>query len=337
MTRLRLAAAICALTTALLAGCLGPRSDRELSTPRSHGEWTGLVAEVRDFMRRAGFQSTRNFERFSEETQAFPFCGLVSRLYLPYSYEDPAIKWHHAATEEECRAQGRDVDVTFGKTEAIGERESPVTSSMLVAPLNRFLYLVIHEDCHDQFELPFGIEEALCNVIAFKAMAAFGAKRFRALSTERRAVERFVREGSRDSRATIASYERLAQLYERHDRAELPTPLLLEERSRIFRTAEKELSWPRGSMNNVWIANAMTYSRHYPLIERVFDTLGGDLERTMSFFRRVDALKPKPAEVMAKHRLTTEASVVFVRAFEAGIVETIERELANASVRPKGV
>ena len=54
----------------------------------------------------------------------------------------------------------------------------------------------------------------------------------------------------------------------------------------MFRQAERELAWPRGSMNNVWIANSMTYARHYPLIERVFETLGRDLPQTVAFFRR---------------------------------------------------
>jgi hypothetical protein len=232
-----------------------------------------------------------------------------------------------APTEEECLAHGEDADVTFGVTEAVGERETPVTASMLVAPLNRFLYLVVHEDCHDQFGLPYGIEEPVCNVIAFRALAAFADERFKTLSAERRAIQRFVREGSVHSRITVASYERLAALYARHERAELPADALLKERTRVFRTAEKQLSWPKGSMNNVWIANAMTYSRHHALIERVYETLGRDLARTVAFFKRVDAAKPSPADVVKRNRLAGEDGVDFVRAYESAIVETIEREL----------
>ena len=326
---MRLTGALALSGLLALAGCFGPRSDSELATPRSHEDWTGLVAEVRAFERRIGFEATGNFRTFEQEKQDYPFCGHVSRLYLPYSYEDPAIQWLKVSSEEECVAHGKGADVTFGTTEAIGERETPVTTSMLVAPLNRFLYLVIHEDCHEQFALPYGIEEPLCNVIAFRAMAAFAEERFKTLSPERRAVQRMAREGTAHSRVTVASYERLASLYQRHERAELPLNVLLKERARIFRTAEKQLAWPRGSMNNVWIANAMTYSRHHALIERVYDGLGGDLLRTVAFFRQVDAAKPAPSTVVKKNGLKNDAGVDFVRAYEAAIVETIERELGK--------
>ena len=325
MTRLTRALALSALLA--LCGCFAPRGDSELAIPRSHENWTGLVSEVRAFAQRMGFEETKNFRTFSSETKEFPFCGYVSRSYLPYSYEDPAITWLNAHTKEECHAYGEDADVTFGTTEAVAERETPVTLSMLVAPLNRFLYLVVHEDCHDQFGLPYGIEEPLCNVIAFKAIAAFGEARFKSMA-ERRAIQRLACDGAAHSRVTVASYERLAALYEQHEQARLSQTALLKERARIFRTAEKQLSWPRGSMNNVWIANAMTYSRHYALIERVFEALDRDLARTVAFFKQVDAVKPSPAEVVAKHRLATDSSVEFVRAYEAAVVGTIERELA---------
>ena len=54
-------------------------------------DWDQLVQEVRAFERRIGFKDTRNFLTFEQEKEGFPFCGYVSRLYLPYSYEDPAM------------------------------------------------------------------------------------------------------------------------------------------------------------------------------------------------------------------------------------------------------
>ena len=323
MLRLCGAAAICALLA--VAGCFGPRSDTELATPRSHDEWTTLITEIRAFARTIGFEPTNNFRTFSRERTDYPFCGHVSRLYLPYSYEDPAIKWLNAPTREECFAHGEGADVTFGTTEAIAERGTPVTTAMLLAPLHRFLYVVVHEDCHEQFGLPYGIEEALCNVIAFRAMAAFGEQRFKSMPAERRAIDRFAREGAEHSRVTVATYSRLAALYDRHAAAQLSEHALLKERALILRGLEKQISWPRNTMNNVWLANAMTYSRHHAMIERVFEVLGRDLARTVAFFKQVDAAKPTPAEIMAKHRIPAESSVEFVRAYEAAIVETIER------------
>jgi len=324
-----------ALLAILLGGCVPQRStDSDLAAPRSRDELTALVSEVRAYERRIGFQPTRNFLTFAAEQEAFPFCGYVSRLYLPYSYEDPAIQWLDSVSEQECEALGHDADVSFGQTEAVGERESPVTASMLAAPVDRLLYLVIHEDCHDQFELPYGIEEAVCNVIAYNAMARFSEERYGPLGREREAVQRYARDGARQSHLTVAHYERLAALYARHDRAGISAPALLRERERVFRRAERDLAWPQGTMNNVWLANTMTYSRHFPLAERVFAALGRDVLKTVVFFKTVDAIKPTAADVMKKYRLESDATVEFVRAYEAAMVETIEKALAEVGKAP---
>ena len=328
------------LLALLLGGCAPPRStDTDLAAPRSYSEWAALATEVRAFQRKFGFQDTKNFAQFSDARVSFPFCGLVSSYYLPYSYEDPAIRWMESVPAEECRALGENLDVSHGASEALGESESPVTPAMLTAPLPRLIYLVIHEDCHDQFELPYGIEEALCNVITYNAMAAFSAENFRSMPAQANAIRRYARDGARHSHLTVTFYERLAALYGRHERLELSAAALLRQRERIFRQAERQIAWPTGSMNNVWIANHMTYSRHYPLIERVFEALGRDLARTVAFFKHVDTIKPPAAQVMARHDLKTHTGVEFIRAYEAAVVETIEAALANtaSAAKLKGV
>lgn len=330
MAKLACRLACCALIAVLTGGCsLLRRADSDQAAARSHDEWTTLAGEIKAFQRRIGFEETNNFLRFSGEKEAFLSCGQVSRLYLPYSYQDPAIQWLYSISEKECRALGKSADVTFVSSEALGEIETPVTPSMLAAPLHRLLYVVIHEDCHEQFELPYGIEEALCNVIAYKAMAAFGEERFGAMPAEFEAIKRYASDASRQTHLTVALYARLSALYMRHSRSEVPLKALLRERERIFREAERELASPKGSMNNVSIANYMTYSRHYPLLERVFDALGRDLARTVDFFKHVDAIKPPTAEVVARNALKSDSGLEFIRAYEAAVVETIERALAK--------
>jgi len=108
---------------------------------------------------------------------------------------------------------------------------------------------------------------------------------------------------------------------------------LLDERARVFGRAERALAWRRGSLNNVGMANEMTYSRHYPLLESVYDALDRDLARTVAFFRRVDAIKPSSNEVMKKHGIADKDGVDLIRAYEAEIVRTIEAELPEAPRR----
>jgi len=316
-----------ALLAATIAGCAGVR------TPRAYEQWTALIDEVRAFEQQIGFEPTDNFLDLSKEQAGFPICGYASRLYLPYSYEDPAIQWPESVTSRECRAAAEGTDVFFTTVEAVGEIGTPVTASMVGGKLDRVLYLVIHEDCHDQFELPYGIEEALCNLIAYKAMAVFTEQKFGADSREHKAIRGYADQQSELTRATKAVYEQLAAHYARYQREEISRDALMLERATVLRSARRPLGWKRGELNNVGLAYDMTYSRHYPYLEGVFDALGRDLERMVAFFKRVDELKPSREEVVNRHGLDVDDGVEFIRAYEGEIVKTIENALAQARRR----
>ncbi len=318
-----------ALLLAAIGGCTLLRDvTTRLPGPRLYEKGAALISGLRAFERRIGFQETDNFLDLDKATESYPFCGYVSRLYLPYSYEDPEIQWRDVETQEECRSlAGGDADAYFGQTEALGEMGTPVTSSMLAGSLVRFVYLVFHEDCHDQFDLPYGIEEALCNVIAYNAMVAYAGEKEGTTVLERVAMRRYAERESERTRVARGFYEQLAALYSRYSGKELSAQALLAERARIFGRAERALAWERGSLNNVGIANDMTYSRHFPDMESVFIALGRDLGRTVAFFRKVDAIKPSRASVMKQHRLKNDRGVEFIRAYEEAVRETIRKEL----------
>ena len=326
---------VLAFFTFLIAGC-APLGDFFLPAPGAPGEWAAFVDDVRAFERRIGFEATDNFLELTDEYQAFPFCGYASQLMLPYSYEDPAIQWRDSVTEQDCRTLADGADVFFGKVEALGESGTPVTPAMITSKLERFLYLVIHEDCHDQFELPYGVEEALCNLITYKAMAAFSEEKFGAQAREDRAIRRYANAESERTRATIVHYDQLATLYARYERKEVTEYALMRERAMILSKARRALSWKKGLLNNVGLASDMTYSRHYPFLESVFDALGRDLARTVAFFKHVDRIKPSRAAVTKQHGIATEDSAEFLRAYEAAVVETIKKALAaEAPSRPQ--
>jgi hypothetical protein len=320
----------CGLLAALtVIGCV---QWRELDAPPPSGvsaQWKELLADLRVFERRIGYRETKNFAEVSGERETYPFCGQASRFYLPYSYEDPAIRWTDAVTEEQCREAESENDVYFGTAEVIAEVGTPVTPSMLSSNLDRFIYLVIHEDCHDQFNLPYGIEEALCSVITYRAMALFAVEKFRWYSRESRSIKNYSAVQARLTRETVLHYERAAALYARYHRKEIPADELLKERAALFANAEQALELEKGTLNNIVLANSMTYSRHYRHLEGVFAVLGADLPRVMEVFRQVDERKPSPAEVMKRSRIKDEKSVEFVRAYETVVIETIAAVLAE--------
>ena len=315
-----------ALSAAIISGCTQIQ-DWVLPTPSVPGEWNALLREVRTFEQRIGFHATENFKDVYAEKGEYSICGYAPRFQLPYSYEDPNIRWGNALNEKDCRAAANGDDVYFAKVEAVGEIGTAVTSTMLEGKLDRFLYLVIHEDCHDQFDLPYGVEEALCNLLGYKGMAAFADEKYGTKAREDRAIRRYAETQSRLTRATVGYYQQAEQLYTRHSRNEIAADAVMTERARIFVSAERTLGWKRGAMNNVGLASDMTYSRHYPLLETVHDTLGNDLAKTVAFFKQVDKVKPTRAAVMKRLRISNEKSAQFVRAYEATVAETIESHL----------
>lgn len=323
--------------TLLIAGCVQLRERASPSAREVGPEWRELLEEVRAFQRRIGYNKpTKNFSAVATDRQSFPFCGQASRWVLPYSYQDPAIRWFDTVTEAQCRDVDEDTDVYFGMVEAMGEIGTPVTPAMLSSTLDRFIYLVVHEDCHDQFDLPYGIEEPLCNVITYRAMERFSSERFRWYSRDNQAIKRYAATQSRLTRVTVAYYDQLAALYARHGRAELSNDALLHARAALFTRAARALEMPAGELNNVVLANAMTYSRHYPYLERVFHALGRDLAHTIEYFQHVDRIKPKPDEVMRRHGITDPNSAAFLRAYEDAIVQTIGATLNDWRIRAAG-
>ena len=297
-------------------------------------EWNALLQEVRAFERRIGFQETGNFKEVFEEKGEYSICGYTPWQHLPYSYQDPAIRWSDVQNEKDCRAAANGDDVYFARVEAVGEIGTALTSTMLEGKLDRFLYLVIHEDCHDQFDLPYGVEEALCNLLGYKGMAVFSDEKYGARAREDRAIRRYAETQSRLTRAVVDYYQQVEQLYVRHARLEIAMEAVQRERTRIFGSAERTFGWKRQAMNNVGLANEMTYSRHYPLLETVHASLGNDLHTTVAFFRQVDKLKPARAALMKRLRVADEKNIQFVRAYETAVVETIHsllRDYSNAS------
>ena len=326
-----LARAVAAAIVVIVAGGCTFLQDvtTRLPGPRLYERGAEVIGDLRAFQRRIGFQPTDNFQDLGSETESYPFCGFVSQLVLPYSYEDPAIRWEDMETEADCRQlAGPGMDVYFGQTEAIGEEGTPVTTSMLAGTLVRFIYLVIHEDCHDQFDLPQGIEEALCNVITYNAMVAYAEDRQKSGFLQRVAMRRYAELEAEHTRSAKAYYEQLEQVYGRYARGQLTAEALLAERAGIFAAAERSLRQERGSLNNVGLANDMTYSRHFPYLEGVFFALGRDLPRTVGFFRKVDAIKPTREAVRKQRRLKKEQELDLIRAYEEAVLETVRKTLA---------
>jgi hypothetical protein len=284
----------------LLAVAAGGCVQRDMRDPRPPSErgtpWQVVVAEAKAFTLRIGYVPTANFTHTSEDLRDFPFCGQASRLVLPYSYEDPAIEWLSSVSPDQCRSAAPAMDIYHGASEAVGEVASPVTPAMIASGVPRMIYLVVHEDCHDQFTLPYGIEEPLCETLAYHAMKAIAAQPGPWTAAERRAIRDYALEHSGRIPLNFRYYQQVSLLYARHARGELREAALLAERAAVFARAEASTGSSTGSINNVVLANRMTYARHHAFMERTFERLGSDLKQMVAFFQQVDAAVMAAAE-----------------------------------------
>jgi hypothetical protein len=115
--------AVAALLAALIAG---PARIRVFVFPEPNvpSDWQALLREVRAFEQRIGFRETVNFKGQLAEKGAYTICGYAPRFQLPYSYEDPAIRWSDAQTEHACRAGAKVEDVYFTQKQRIGDAKS---------------------------------------------------------------------------------------------------------------------------------------------------------------------------------------------------------------------
>jgi hypothetical protein len=191
------------------------------------------------------------------------------------------------------------------------------------------LYLVIHEDCHDQFDFPYGFEEALCNVLAYRGMTAFAREHYGAWTRANYAVRRYADTQTYLTHSVVSYYRQIEQLYARRASGEITALAALRERARVFGGAERTFGWYRGTLNNVGLANEMTYSRHFPLIDSVHVALGDDLAKTVAFFKAVDRVKTTAESVLLAERISDRKSAHFVHAHEAVVAQTVRRELAR--------
>ncbi len=316
------------LAFAILGGCAGIEAAPSMgSVPNPSAERMVLVREAQKFGETIGFAPTNNFKTYAAARSGYAWCGYVPRLYVPYSGTDPAIRWKGASSATECRPE-EGYDVVYRTAEAVAGIGTPVTAWMMSASLPRLMYLVFHEDCHEQFSLPLGIEEAACNVIGVEAGAAFGKEKYGPKSAEYKALAASVRSTANHARIVNAHYAQLERLQERYVQREVTEAVFLKERAAIFRAAERALRWKPGDLNNVSIADELTYSRYHELAELVFEATGRDIGRTIAFFKKAAAELPDTEEVLEACSCE-ESSVEFVRAYEAAVAAVIEAKAAS--------
>jgi len=297
-------------------------------------ERMALVGDIKKYEENMGFKQTNNFLSYSGATNGYPICYIVSKFKLPYSYEDDAVDEITNIDKESCEAfNNKNTEAIFYPAEAVAGIGFPISRIMLEAPIARFLYLVFHEDFHEQVDLPAGIEEAVGDIIGLEAAKSFAKEKFGQNSNEYAAAENYADFMNGFAKEVLSSYSELEKLYGKL--TVMPENDFEMVRNEILEQLDKKLDYLTenhkikriiGKINIAYLGVIMTYSRHAALAEKVFLSMDGDIGKTFRFFKYIDTVKPSASMVMEKFGGNWPRRD-FIEFYEKEIVKEIEKQL----------
>ncbi|MFQ6121945.1 MAG: hypothetical protein ACE5LA_02670 [Dehalococcoidales bacterium] len=249
-----------------------------------------LIKEIKAFEKELGFNETDNFKTYSEELEAYDYYFYTPKTTLPYSLDDPSLQFG-VGKPESAPIDTEKYDVFFYSIETIAGVKTPVTKSLLKAPLPRFIHLIFHEDWQEQMDSPLGIEEPCAEVVSYAAAKLFTENKFGRDSTVYKTLDSEFNKKLKESEIYNQYYEELRVLYSRFHSGEISEAETLSRKAELLKAMEYDLIdiWlgkPR-QLNNAFIAFQMTYYRHLPLMHQVFSATDSDLTKTMTIFRSV--------------------------------------------------
>ncbi|MFC2001323.1 hypothetical protein ACFLUZ_02325 [Chloroflexota bacterium] len=250
----------------------------------------GLITEIKAFENRLGFSETENFKTYSDEIEAYDYYFYTSKTELPYSLDDPLLQ-NAAGKPGDISVDSGEYDVFYYSIEAIAGVKTPVTKSLLQAPLPRFIHVILHEDWHEQMDSPLGIEEPCAEIVSYQAALLFTEEKFGEDSAVCLTLKKDFSNRLKESELYRQYYEELSLLYSSFDSGLISQSETLSRKAKLLESMAKALKniWgasPR-QLNNAFIAFQMTYLRHLPLMYQVYSAQNFDLMETMAIFHSV--------------------------------------------------
>jgi hypothetical protein len=247
-----------------------------------------LVQEIKAFQRDLGLNETDNFKNYSAEVESYDYFFYTPCTALPYSMDDPLLLCS-AGRPENYDLEG--FDVFFYRIQAIAGVETPVTGSLMQAPLSRFIHVIFHEDWHEQIDAPKGIEEPAAEIVGYNAAMLFSEKKFGRDSVVYKTLSEEYSNNLRISMVYQQYYDELSELYARYHTGEITEEKTSSRKAELIESMGSELEAIWGvrpdQLNNAYIAFQMTYFRHFLLMHQVFVSNGCDLLKTIAVFRGI--------------------------------------------------
>ena len=279
----------------LLAACASRRSDIPVPSTRQD-----TVAAIKRAERKLGFEDTANFRGADPGQKAFYRCYYTGKLELPASYDELDLRY---GDESGCPVDESEYDLFFYKIEAVASGDVGVSEALEESTIERFAVVVSHEDFHDDPQvqrLPTRIGEAATTLIGFLTAARFASTEYGAESETFRNLDREADLYLRKSRLVNDYYERLSRLYDDFRAKRVNREEALAKKAELYGEIQRacEAIEPNPTSfnkcltanNNAGLAFEITYTRFYPLVFELHQTLGGDTRRTIAALREAGDL-----------------------------------------------
>lgn len=243
-----------------------------------------MIGELKAFEESLGGHETENFLRYSSRPTADERCYFTGTLQLPAFYSGLRM-----VREDESRCLGRapESDVFFYPVQAVASGEETVTVALADAPVERVLVVVPHEDFHNQAETrkaPTEVAEAAATLVGFLTATDFAREKFGEDSPTFRMLERDADLFLRKSLVVNRFYEKLSELYKTYGSGGLTREETLDKKRELFAEVQQACSAISpdpasfnkcpAAMNNAGLAFDRTYTRNYPSMHELYDSLG---------------------------------------------------------------
>jgi len=247
-----------------------------------------LIEEIKAFELKLGFSPTDNFKQYADNLESYPYYFYTSATEIPYSLDDPALKNGQGKPGDAGLDTDR-YDIFSYEIPSIAGIKTPVTKLLLREPLHRFIFIIFHEDWHEQIDLPMGIEESSGEMIGYAAAMLFVAERFGQDSFVYKDLQGELKRKLETSHIFLSFYDGLASLYATfHSGAISESETLTQKKKLLEAMSTAFMSAARikfDQLNNAFIAFQMTYVRHLPLMYEAFSATGDDVYQTIAIFK----------------------------------------------------
>ncbi len=257
------------------------------SVPVTEEQRLELIEEIKAFEKELGFLETENFKTYSPEIGAYDYLFYTSSTQLPYSLDDPALI-SALGTRDSVSLDYQKYDAYFYSIPSVAGKGTPVTESLMQAPLPRFIQIIFHEDWHEQVNLSMGLEEPSAEIIGYAAALAFTGEKYGQNSPVHRTLKKHFENKLRESEVYGEYYTRLETLYAQYQEGKLSELDTLIRKARLLEAMGNELYGIWGGkpdqLNNAFIGFQMTYLRHLPLMYEVLEATDSDLIKTIQIF-----------------------------------------------------